>query len=1025
LSAFHSVDHSFRPPTIAMPRRVVLPRIVTIAALLLLSGAAVAQETVDFNRDIRPILSDTCFFCHGPDEGRREADLRLDLRSSAFAERGGTPALAPGKPEQSELIRRITSADADERMPPADSGKELSAEQIELLSKWVAQGAAWDEHWSYAPLLKPDVPKVEDSPFVHNEIDRFVLARLNEAGVSPSPPAEAVTLARRLSFDLTGLPARADDAAAFARDATGEAYEALLDRLLASPHFGERMAVYWLDVVRYADSNGYHSDNPREMWLYRDYVIDAFNHNKPIDRFLVEQLAGDLLPDAKREQRIASAFNRLLQTTQEGGGQAKEYQAKYAADRVRNTAAALLGSTMGCCECHNHKFDPFSTKDFYSFAAFFADIDEPAIGGPPHTKMPTAEQQRQLDEFARQIAELKKQLDTQTPELDAALAKWEAAMRSREIVWRVPEVLEAKSSGGAELKLQDDGSILAGGVNPDKDVYTIRSKIESGAVSAIRLEALPDESLPRGGPGRAGNFVLQQIVVKASGKQVELVRPTATHSQDKFHVATALTGQAGWAILPNVGQPSTAVFEFAEPIAVHGPIELTIELHQNYGTRHTLGRFRISMTDAAAPVRADGGLPPEIAAVLAVPAEQRDKPQQSKLAAYWRSVTPELNPLRDEIAGSEKQRESLLAAIPELIVSNSMSKPRVTRILPRGNWMDDSGPVVQPAVPEFLGKLDTGDRRATRLDLARWTVSRDNPLTARVFVNRLWLLFFGEALARNPDDVGSQGAQPTHPALLDWLAADFVEHGWDVKRTIKLVLLSGAYRQSSVPRPELRDRDPYNKLLARQNRWRLPAEMVRDTALSLSGLLVNDVGGPSVKPYQPEGYWMHLQFPRRTWQADTGDSQYRRGLYTWWQRTFLHPSLLAFDAPTREECTAQRVRSNTPLQALALLNDPTYVEAARKFAERILKDGGATVDERIAFAFRQATSRPPSKEEAAVIAGLYRDHLAQFQADAAGAAKLLDTGLAPRDKSLDAAELAAWTSVTRTLLNLHETITRS
>ncbi len=761
-------------------------------------------DDINFSRDIRPILVEKCYSCHGPDETKRETDLRLDFESSVFAERA-TPMIVRGKPEESELYRRLITDDEDELMPPPDLRKDVSDQQKALFKKWIAQGAEWEEHWAYAKLAKPDVPNRPNGPagdFVRNEIDRFTLARMQTEGFTPNPAADRVTLIRRLSLDLTGLPPTPAEVDAFVRDTSPDAYEEVVDRLLGSEHYGERMAIYWLDVARYADTNGFHGDNPRTMWLYRDYVIDAFNSNMPFDRFTIEQLAGDLMPEAGQGGLIASAYNRLLQTTQEGGAQAKEYYVRYAADRVRNTAGTWLGTTMGCVECHNHKFDPFTMKDFYSFAAFFADIDEPAVGGPPHTKVLTPEQEEKL-----------KQLDARIAELN--------------------EALKAK-------------------------------------------ETEPDQAA-----------------------------------------------------------------------------------------------------------------------------------------------------VKKELDEAQKQRKAVQNSGTDLVVTRTKAKPGVVRILARGNWMDDSGPVVQPAIPEFFGQVDTGDRRATRLDLARWMASRDNPLTPRVFANRVWMLMFGTGISSNLGNVGTQGSLPTHPDLLDWLSADFVEHGWDVKRLVKQIVMSGTYRQSSMVANDKRSRDPYNHLLARQNRWRFDAEVVRDTALSISGLLVRKVGGPSVKPYQPAGYWMHLKFPNRTWKHDTGESQYRRGLYTWWQRTFLHPSLLAFDAPSREECTAQRARSNTPLQALVLLNDPTYVEAAREFAERIVQEGGDSVDERVRFAMRQATSRVAQDAEVAVLAELYRQQLEDYSADKQAAEQLLAAGLSEREPSIDVAQLAAWSDVARAVLNLNETITRN
>ena len=755
--------------------------------------AALPEPPLGFSREIRPILAESCFTCHGADVGQRKADLRLDLREIAVKE-----AIVPGKAAASPLIERITSNDPDEQMPPPNSKRpRLSPAAVAKIRRWIDEGAKYESHWAYTPPTRPPLPKIPENDiakhvadWARNPIDHFVAAGHRRQNLPPSPDADARTLLRRLRFDLTGLPPSLEETDAFAADHSPAAYERTVDRMLAMPQFGERMAMYWLDVVRYADSGGYHSDNERSVWLFRDYVIQAFNDNKPFDRFTEEQLAGDLLPAAVREQKIASGYNRLLQTTEEGGAQAKEYTAKYAADRVRNTAAAWLGSTMACCQCHDHKYDPFTMKDFYSLGAFFADVREEPISRQEQTPMPTPDQESRLKQLDAEIARLAKQ--------------------------------EPKAKKLEELK---------------------------------------------------------------------------------------------------------------------------------------------------------------------------------------------------------RQKDQLQAEIPTTLITQAVP-PRPMRVLPRGNWQDDSGPVVEPAIPEFLGKIGMKERRATRLDLARWMVSRDNPLVARVLVNRLWKILFGQGLVRTCDDLGTQGALPSHPELLDWLAVELIDSGWNIKHMMKLMVMSRTYQQTSRSNPDLDRRDPTNSWLARQGRFRLEAEMVRDNALAVSGLLSPRIGGPTVKPYQPAGYWDYLNFPPRQWQDDHGESQYRRGLYTFWQRTFLHPSLLAFDAPTREEGTVDRTRSNTPLQALALLNDPTYVEASRVFAGRIVREGGRTDAERLRYAYRRAIQREPTAAETDLLTQLYRQHLAQYQADRAAAAALLKVGDAKPADDLQPAELAAWASVARVVLNLHETITR-
>jgi Protein of unknown function (DUF1549)/Protein of unknown function (DUF1553)/Planctomycete cytochrome C len=780
-------------------------------------GAASPGKDVDFNRDIRPILSNKCFACHGPDSAAREADLRLDVEEFAKAKRDGHPAILPGNTEQSELVRRITSTDDDERMPPADSGKTLKPEEIELLKRWIAAGAKWSLAWSYLRPAEHELPEVHDHSWPQNPIDCFVLAQLEAAGVKPSPEADKTTLIRRLYIDLLGLPPAPEEVDEFLADNRTDAYERLVERLLASPHYGERMATYWLDLVRYADTVGYHGDQEHHISPYRDYVINALNADMPFDQFTREQLAGDLLLQPTVDQKIASGYNRVLQTSHEGGLQPKEYLAIYAADHVRNFSAVWMGATMGCCQCHDHKFDPYTQRDFYSMAAFFADIDEAQHFTHATDDSPTI---------------------------------------------RLPEL---------ELLTPSEKSTLAA------------------------LEHQHD--------------LLEKRIERAKLKKDD----TAEKSLDKQ---------------------------------------------------------------------------------LAMCTAESDRVHQQ---ARWTMITVAIG-------------------------------PRVTRILSRGNWMDDSGEIVSPAIPAFLGKLDTGGHRATRLDLANWLTdvkTGAGGLTARVMVNRFWYLLFGRGIAAQLDDFGGQGEAPDHPELLDFLANQFVKSGWDVKHMLKLIVSSRTYRQSSSETPDLREKDPLNKLVARQASYRYPAESVRDAALVISGLFVPTVGGPSVHPYQPAGYYRHLNYPQREYVADTDDRQWRRGVYMHWQRQYLHPMLKAFDATSREECTVQRARSNTAPAALVLLNDPTFVEAARTFATRILQEGGATTKDRLNFAFRQAVSREADAEEQEVLNKLLAQNHAYYGEHPKAAEQLLGIGLAPVPNRLDKTELALWTLVARAVLNMSEAITRN
>ena len=832
---------------------------LTLACALLPASTFAAEPPIDFARDVRPILSSQCFQCHGPDEKVRKAKLRLDIREDAIK----AGVFVPGKPDESELIKRIHTTEPELRMPPAKSKKPpLTETQVNTLRRWIADGAKYSEHWAFTPLKRPEVPKPQAQST--NPIDAFILARLEKEGVTPLKETDRVTLIRRLSFDLTGLPPKPEDVRAFVNDKDPKAYEKIVEKLLASPHYGERMAVWWLDLVRYADSAGYHSDNPINVSPYRDYVIQSFNTNKPFDQFTTEQLAGDLLPNATLQQKIASAYNRLLQTTEEGGAQAKEYIAKYSADRVRNYGQVWLGGTIMCAECHNHKFDPYTHADFYSVAAFFADIQEPSIGNRgPGTPVPATPEQQ---------AELKRVGDA----VPAAQAKLEAAA----------------------------------------------TKYIAGAKAFEDYEKWPNPT-----PAKKG--------------------------------------------------PATVV------------------------------------------------VPADVKAILAKDPDKRTPAEVAKLVPFARDNAPSLKPDRDAVVAANKAKTDYELVLPRVLMTQS-GPPRVVRILPRGNWLDDSGPIMKPNTPAFLPPLPPlagGAGRYNRLDLAKWTTSAENPLVARAVANRLWKLFFGYGIARSLEETGVQGEQPTHPELLDWLATEY-QTKWDTKQLIRLLVLSSTYRQASVETPAVRERDPMNKLFARQTRARLDAEFIRDTALSVSGLLNPQIGGASVKPYQPLGYWAALNFPVREWQKDTGDKVYRRGMYTHWQRTFPHPAMVAFDAPSREECTCDRPKSNIPQQALVLLNDPEFVEAAKAFASKTLKDGGAMDGARVMWAFERAVNRTAKPAELEVLMEVLNKHRKQFADKPEDAKKLLGVGDLAIPKDVKPEELAAWVSVCRVILNLHETITR-
>jgi mono/diheme cytochrome c family protein len=785
-----------------------------LAALVLAWTAVPAPGStpVDFDREVRPILADNCFACHGPDAGQRKAKLRLDTPEGALGPRPGGPVIVPGQPDNSQLIQHITSDDPETRMPPPKTGKRLSAAQVEILRRWINEGAKWSIHWSFRTPQRPLLTNVRDSSWVRNPIDRFILARLEKEGLPPSPEADRVTLLRRLTLDLTGLPPTPAEVDAFCADQHPQAYEKVVERLLASPRYGERMALEWLDAARFADTHGYHIDSGRDMTRWRDWVIDAFNRNKPFDEFTVEQLAGDLLPGATVEQKIASGFHRNHMINFEGGAIPQEYHTAYIVDRVNTTGTVWLGLSVACAQCHDHKYDPIRQREYYQLYAFFHNVPENGLDGSkgnaaPLLKVPTREQRRRLDQLDQAILDLEKRLK--------------------------------------------------------------------------------------------------------------------------------------------------------------GPL----------------------------------------------------KPQEQK-------------PLGEQLAAMKKSREALSNSIPSTMVMEEMNQPRETFVLVRGQY-DKKGEKIKAATPAFLPPLPAG-APANRLGLARWLVDPSHPLTARVAVNRYWQMYFGTGLVKTAEDFGTQGERPSHPELLDYLAVEFVRSGWDIKRLQRLIVTSATYRQSSVVQPELLARDPENRLLARASRLRLQAEFIRDQALFISGLLNRDIGGASVSPYQPPGLWEELasRLDGANWTAQTykqshGRDLYRRSMYTFWKRTSPPPTLTTFDAPDRETCTVRRARTNTPLQALILMNDPTYVEAGRKLAERILAESGQDAQERIAFAFRLVTARAPRPAEIAVLRKVLDEQLAVYRADSQAALRLLKIGEAPRGERFDPVELAAWGVVAGILLNLDETVTRN
>jgi Protein of unknown function (DUF1553)/Protein of unknown function (DUF1549)/Planctomycete cytochrome C len=1037
--------------------------------LAVFSGTAAAE--VRFNRDIRPIMAETCFRCHGPDKSSRMAGMRLDLREEALKPtKSGVTPIVPGDPDKSAIVQRVF-AEGARTMPPAFVHKELTPTQKATIRQWVAEGAKYEGHWSYQPVQRGTPPQVAGAT---NPIDAFIQSRLAREGLHPSPEADRRTLIRRASFDLTGLPPTPEETAAFINDKSPGAYEKVVDRLMASPRYAEQQAMHWLDFVRYADTCGFHGDNALPAWPYRDYVLHAFRDNKPFDAFTREQLAGDLIPDGTREQRVASAYNRLNRTSAEGGLQPKEYLAKYGADRVRTTVAIWMGSTLGCAECHDHKFDPFTSRDFYSMKAFFADIKETGLVPDRGAKawgsqlaLPTHEQEVQQGELQAELGIARAKLASKMASLAPKSAEWEKQLLARyeagDLAWRFQRPISAKSQNGAELKIYNDepveftyydgsngtterkagdGLVVASGPNPSTETYTVAFKPGAGTWTALGIDVVQEDSLPGIRVARgADRLVITEVEAEVSGSGRA---PFASAMSDvnlpapAFPALAAIDGnpKTGWAIATyNETTKAMLALRFTAPVHTSADSVMTVKIHQDSDYRRaTMGRFKLALSSGEYTwPHPDKGkeIPDRVLKALKTAVDKRTDADRQAIADHFQWASPDVQQEAQEVARLEAAAAWLDAAIPHVVVAEATT-PTETRVLARGNWMDDSGDVVEPAVPAFLGKLETGGRRATRLDLANWLVSQDNPLTARVFANRLWRQFFGVGISKSLDDLGSQGEWPVHPELLDWLAAEFMHpewnaagtHDWDMKHLIRTIVTSQTYRQSSMSTPALDERDPDNRLLARQTRFRVDAEEVRDIALSVSGLMVDKFGGPSVKPVEPDGYLMTMNFPKREYAASHGDDLYRRGVYTFWQRSFLHPSLLTFDAPTREECTVNRVNSNTPLQALVLLNDPIYVEAARVFAQNILAHGRA-LNDRVNWAFQHALERAPTADERRVIEGLYQTSLAEFRSAPGDAAALIHEGEAPVASGEKPVELAAMTTIARAILNLHETITRN
>jgi mono/diheme cytochrome c family protein len=1016
---------------------------------VLADGAKVDPNSkVDFNRDIRPVLSDNCYACHGPDSNKRKAGLRFDLKEAALARlKSDNFAIVPGDVAKSALIERITATNEEDRMPPLKTGKHLTGTQIDLLRRWIAQGAEWKPHWSFIKPERPPLPEVKNKRWCRTPIDHFILARLEKERLSPSGEADKATLIRRVTFDLTGLPPTPEEVDAFLADDSADAYERVVDRLLRSPRYGEHEARYWLDAVRYGDTHGLHLDNERSLWPYRDWVVAAFNRNEPFDQFTVEQLAGDLLPDATQDQQIASGYNRCNVSTSEGGAIDEEFYVRYAVDRTETTATVWLGLTVGCAVCHDHKFDPISQKEFYQLYAFFNNANEKAMDGnallpPPMIKLPTPQQKAKLAELNEAIAPVEKRIRQTAAKIEYTEPPRKPAQTERsDFVW-----VDDDFPKGA--KVESNGSPLSW-VEGDRAFSGQRSlaRTDTGLAQDFFTKA-PQPLLV----GSQDTLFAYAYIDPTNPPQAIMLQ---FHTTEWLHRANwgdedaivygdkGTTGKLLMGELPKAGEWVRLEVDVAKLGLLPGTKIDGIAFTQFGGTvywdkagiltatlQEDLSGVSLAAWEQQQMAREQPDLPGEVKEAIKLPAKRRTPEQKQLIREYYIAnvYEPEratFEPMLKEIAGLRKQRDELDNSLPATMVMRELEKPREAYILKRGQY-DQRGDPVPRGVPSVLPPLPPSDT-TNRLDFARWLVSPDHPLTARVTVNRFWQQFFGTGLVKTAADFGAQGEWPSHPELLDWLATEFQQSGWDVKHVLRLMVASAAYRQSSGVTAELLRLDPQNRLLARGPRFRLDAEEIRDNALYVSGLLVEKMGGRSVRPYQPPGIWEAVGYTTSNtakFTQDHGDALYRRSLYTFWKRTAPPPYLTTFDAPSREKYCVRRERTDTPLQALITMNDPAYVEAARHLSERMIQHH-LEADDRLDFGFRLLTARHPSSLEKAVLKEALNHYLAKYEKDAEAAKKLLSVGESSANETLDPSELAAYTMVASLLLNLDETLNKN
>lgn len=982
----------------------------------LLTNSATAQK-VDFNREVRPILSQHCFKCHGPDEKQRMAGLRLDNAQGALRLlTTGHRAVVANKPEQSELVKRI-NAKAIGIMPPVTANKPLTEQQRQTLKRWIAQGAVYQPHWAFVPPKIAPVPKLKHPAWVRNPIDSYVLARLEREGLLPSKEADRYALIRRASLDLIGLPPTPEETEAFVQDKSPNAYEKLVDRLLASPRYGERWARKWLDLARYADTNGYEKDRSRSIWLYRDWVIDALNRDLPFDQFTLQQIAGDMLPNASMSQKIATGFHRNTMLNEEGGIDPLEFRFYAMTDRLATTGTAWLGLTVGCAQCHTHKFDPITHKEYYQMMAFLDNADEPTV------EVPRPELARQRSDIESQLTTREAHLAERFPatkdrtsaqNLETKFREWRMKQEQSAIEWITPTPASA-SSAVPLLTILDDKSIFASGDQTKRDVYTVKYTNVPKGTTAIRLEVLPDPRLPQGGPGRVyyegpfGDFFLSEIHILVDGKPVKIVGASDSYSNGNG-AKNSIDGnpQTGWSINGKQAQANTAVFNLEKPLETDSfTLEMVFEFYYPCG----IGRFRLGTTTESR--KATAGLPPQIEAILQTKEADRTAEQNSQLLKYYLTVAPELAPEREAIAKIRAQ----MPAYPTTLVFQERpeNNPRATFIHRRGEFLQATERV-HSATPAFLPPLPKG-AKPDRIGFAKWLVSPENPLTARVIMNRQWATLFGHGIVTTLEDFGYQGQPPTHPELLDWLAVTFMKQGWSLKKMHRMIVTSATYRQSSQVTPLLKSRDSQNRLLARGPKLRLEAEQVRDSGLAMAGLLSAKIGGPSVFPPQPPGVTSEGTYGALTWQVSQGEDRYRRGLYTFSKRTAPYAMFTTFDAPSGEACCPRREMSNTPLQALTLLNDVVFVEIAQALG-KMMMGRKETMEGRLRYLFQRCATRPPSSTEMTLLSRFFETQKRRFEA------KELDAKAIAGEGEGDINERAAWTVLARSILNLDEVITK-